>query len=56
MGIHICSIQVAGPIGGHLRGKKGGNLTNLLMNHWPDCINIWHGTPLGTRRSHMATI
>jgi len=46
MGIQICSNQGVGPF----RGKKGESLTNhkknkiLLMNHWPECIDIWHGT------------
>jgi len=21
------------------------------MNHWPECIDIWHGTSLGPRYS-----
>jgi len=50
MGIQICSNKVAGPFW----PNKGENKENfdetskifLLMNHWPECIEIWHETSL----------
>jgi len=32
---------------GPLKGLKIDIFKNLLMNHWPECIEIWHGESLG---------
>jgi len=48
MGIQICSNKGTGPFWGPIRGKIRKILLNLLlMNHCPECIDIWHGTSLG---------
>jgi len=44
-------IKRAGPLKGHLIRRKMGNFDKplkifLFMNHWPVCINIWHGSSL----------
>jgi len=26
---------------------------NLLMNHWPECIDVWHGASLGPGYSSL---
>jgi len=43
MGIQMCLNKGAGPFWGKMRKM----LINLLMNHWPECIDIWHETSLG---------
>jgi len=39
------------PLLGHKKGQNKEILLKLknlfLMNHWPECIDIWHGTSLG---------
>jgi len=50
MGIQICSNKGAGYFSGPTTGKIRKILIYLkklvLMNHWPECIDIWHGTSL----------
>jgi len=51
----MCSNEVPGVINGHaLRGHNfiqvyiAETLKNLfLMNHWPECIDIWYGSSIG---------
>jgi len=57
MEIQICSNKGAGPFWGPIRGKIRKILINLpnflLMNHWLECIDIWHGSSLGPGDSSM---
>jgi len=45
------------PLWSPIRGKIRKMLINLqkilLMNHWPECIDIWHGTFLGQGDSSL---
>jgi len=48
--IQICSNKGAVPFWGQIRGKRGKfckKFKNLLINHWPECIDIWYGASLG---------
>jgi len=47
MGIQICSNKGAGPFWGPIRGKIRKILIRLLMNHWPECIDISMDHPWG---------
>jgi len=38
-------VQIKGPNKG--QNKENVNKNLLLMNHWPECIDVWHGTSLG---------
>jgi len=54
MGIQICLNKGAGPFWGPNKGKIRKIWLNLLlMNLWPECIDIWHGTSLGQGDSNL---
>jgi len=58
MGIQNCSNKGAGPFWAPIRGKireknHKSSKKVLLMNHWPECIDIWHGASLGQGDSSL---
>jgi len=53
MGIQICSNNGAGPFWGLIRGKELNLQKSSSRDHWPECIDIWHGTSLGQAYSNL---
>jgi len=45
--------SLLGPNKGQNKENVDKSLKNLLMNPWPECFDIWHGTSLGQGNSSL---
>jgi len=49
MGIQICSNKGAWAFWGKIRGKN----IKLIMNYWPECLDIWYESSFGRGDSSL---